>query len=124
MPESIARLGAEIDTRFVWVGAVKGKYLADRKNNGCRGVREDGFDIGRSGIAPGAQFHLDQFMVIKGDLDFIHHGIGEAVLAHDDDGFQGVRESAQSLDLLWLDFHGGRQSNTRRSTTGGLVYGA
>ena len=41
--------------------------------------------------------HLDQFMIVQSQVDFVQHCLTEAGLAGDDDGFEGVGLGAELL---------------------------
>jgi len=43
----------------------------------------------------GGGLHLDQLVGREAAVDLGHHGVGEALVADDDDGLQGVGEGAQ-----------------------------
>lgn len=56
-----------------------------------------------------AELDLDQFMVLKGEVEFINDALGEAMLAKHHQGFEAVAEAFEVLDLRlaqWLGLVG------------------
>ena len=48
---------------------------------------------------------LDQFVIMQGAIGFLGHGIGQAVVADLDNGFQGMGAAAQKAALVLGYFH-------------------
>lgn len=49
--------------------------------------------------------NLDEFVVVQGPRGFGDHGLGEAGVADQDDGFEGVGEALEVAALLFGDVH-------------------
>jgi hypothetical protein len=79
----------------------------------ARSLRKAGERRIAHGALGTAHANLDQFVIVQGPRRLGDHGLGEAGVADQDDGFEGVGEALEVATLFVGDFHGADCSRNR-----------
>ena len=72
----------------------------------ARSLRKAGERRIAHGALGTAHANLDEFVIVQGPRRLGDHGLGEAGIADQDDGFEGVGEATQISALFFGRFHG------------------